>query len=101
MDIDLNRVIDAVMTATPPTLVALAAWRSSKKNNRVANATRIGVGNVGTRVGEVHDIVNGQREKMAGETSSLREEVKALREEIGGLKQEVIQLKKQVLGGSH
>lgn len=79
--------------------MALAAWRAARKNTGIAQATRIGVGHVGGRVNEVHDIVNGQREKLTTDLEIVREEVKTLREEIGGLKQEVKQLK-GILGGA-
>jgi hypothetical protein len=94
----INKAIEIIATATPPTLMALAAWRSARKNTRIATAARIGQSNTAKRVEDVHQIVDGQRDKILAETSSLREEVKALREEIGGLKQEVVQLKRQVLG---
>jgi len=98
LEFDVNKVVEVVVTGVPPTLMALAAWRAARKNTGIAQATRIGVGHVGGRVNEVHDIVNGQREKLSEDLTIVREEVKTLREEIGGLKQEVKQLK-AVMGG--
>ena len=100
VDFDWNKAVEVIATTTPPTLMALAAWRAATKNRNITRATQIGQHTIGRRVDEVkdtvvqvHGMINGQREKLVDELKIVREEVNNLKEQIGGLKQEVLQLK--------
>lgn len=54
-------VVVQAITALPPTLLALAAWRSSKMNRR--------------GISGVHRIVNSQRAAMMREITALKQEI--------------------------
>lgn len=79
-----KEVIIALIVTTPPTIMALIAWRSG----------RTGRTKIGDQIAGVATTINGQRDKLIEEVGALKTEALGLKEEIRELKEEVRELKR-------
>ncbi len=82
---DFAVIVLALITAVPPTLLALGSLLASLRNGIKADSAAVLARDAKQVVDETHKIVNSQRESMTAEIKNLQEKIKLL-EQINEVK---------------